>query len=125
MYDLRSAPILILANKQDLPNAMKPEEIHEELKRFIESSSRSWAVYGVSASQDDKQSTGHIEAFDWLSDALVTTFRKEEVRNWLPNQQDVNNNLTEKHSTKKTIKTESVFSSIMKSVKSLLYSVPN
>lgn len=66
--ELRDVPYLILANKQDLPGAMKPEEVDEKIRERGYLKTRTWAVFGTSAvSPIDNLH----DAFTWLTDALV------------------------------------------------------
>ena len=60
--ELLKAPILILANKQDLENVMTPDEITEILN-LTKIKERDWAIYKVSALKD----FGLDEAITWLS----------------------------------------------------------
>lgn len=56
------APILVLANKQDLENAMPPDEISEILN-LGKIKERPWAIFKCSAVKD----IGLEEAMTWLS----------------------------------------------------------
>ena len=56
--ELRGAPVLIMANKQDLPNAMNELEIAQGLG-LTDIKNRKWSLYKVSA----VQGTGLEEAF--------------------------------------------------------------
>ncbi|KAG0483195.1 hypothetical protein HPP92_011279 [Vanilla planifolia] len=73
--DLRGAPLLILANKQDLPNAVSSEELarYLDLKELGE---RVYLFESVSA-YDGK---GIKYAIDWLVDALERSKRTELLR---------------------------------------------
>ena len=61
--ELRGAPVLIMANKQDLPNAMNELEIAQGLG-LTDIKNRKWSLFKVSA----VQGTGLEEAFQWLVD---------------------------------------------------------
>jgi small GTP-binding protein len=63
--DLSSAAVLVLANKQDLPNAMKVQEVTERLG-LNKLRNRQWFVQGCSAPTAD----GLYEGLDWLSSTL-------------------------------------------------------
>ena len=67
--ELSNAALLVLANKQDLPNAMSVQEISERLglDQFCRSQSKSY-IQGTSATTGD----GLYEAFDWLSSVVST-----------------------------------------------------
>ena len=61
--NLRSASLLVLCNKQDMPNAMPPSEIQERLKLRQMCGSRKYYVQACSATAG----TGIFEGLDWLS----------------------------------------------------------
>eukprot|EP01127_Copromyxa_protea_P007716 TRINITY_DN1762_c0_g1_i3.p1 TRINITY_DN1762_c0_g1~~TRINITY_DN1762_c0_g1_i3.p1 ORF type:complete len:178 (-),score=30.38 TRINITY_DN1762_c0_g1_i3:112-645(-) len=62
---LRNAKLLVLANKQDLPNAMSVHELTDKLGlRALKS--REWYIQGACAHVGD----GIYEGLDWLSRAL-------------------------------------------------------
>ena len=63
--ELRSASVLVFANKQDLPNAAKPDEISHSLG-LHDFRDRKWKVQGACASTGD----GLYEGLDWLSTAI-------------------------------------------------------
>ena len=63
--ELRGAPVLILANKQDLPNAMNEQEICNGLG-LTKINDRQWSLFKVSA----VQGTGLNEGFEWLVDQI-------------------------------------------------------
>jgi small GTP-binding protein len=64
--ELRHAALLVFANKQDLPGAMKVQEITERLG-LNKLRNRQWFVQGASAPTED----GLFEGLDRLSDALA------------------------------------------------------
>ena len=72
--ELQNATTLILANKQDLPNAMPPQEVAEKMGaatvRARSGAGRVWNVQGCSATSGQ----GLWEGFDWLS--KMVTYRK-------------------------------------------------
>ena len=63
--ELRDAALLVLANKQDLPNAMKVQEVTERLG-LNKLRNRQWYIQGASAPTGD----GLYEGLDWLSNTL-------------------------------------------------------
>merc|ERR1712168_1035867 len=63
--ELKDAILLIFANKQDLPNAMKPSEITEKLG-LNNLKGRTWYIQAACATQGD----GLYEGLDWLSAEL-------------------------------------------------------
>lgn len=63
--ELRDAVVLVFANKQDLPNAMRPGEVIEALG-LSRLPGRKWHVQGATATNGD----GLVEGFMWLKDAL-------------------------------------------------------
>merc|ERR1711975_206814 len=62
--ELRDAVVLVFANKQDLPHAMKVKQITEALG--LEKMRRQWYVQGTCATSGD----GPYEGLDWLSSTL-------------------------------------------------------
>jgi len=63
--ELREAALLVFANKQDLPNAMKVQEVTERLG-LNKLRLRQWYIQGASAPTGD----GLYEGLDWLSNTL-------------------------------------------------------
>lgn len=63
--ELREAVVLIFANKQDLPNAMKAAEITEKLG-LHSLRNRQWYIQSTCATSGD----GLYEGLDWLSNQL-------------------------------------------------------
>jgi ADP-ribosylation factor protein 1 len=63
--ELRDAVLLVFANKQDLPNAMKVQEVTERLG-LNKLRNRQWYIQGTSAPTGD----GLYEGLDWLSSTL-------------------------------------------------------
>ena len=62
--ELRDAVLLVLANKQDLPNAMGPSEIADKLA-LSSMRGRQWYVQSCCATTGD----GLFQGLDWLSTA--------------------------------------------------------
>ncbi|KAG5558543.1 hypothetical protein RHGRI_008474 [Rhododendron griersonianum] len=73
--DLRGAPLLILANKQDLADAVSVEELarYLDLKKLDE---RAYTFEGVSA----YDGTGIKESVDWLVEVMERSKRTEMLR---------------------------------------------
>eukprot|EP00294_Goniomonas_avonlea_P014370 CAMPEP_0114552170 /NCGR_PEP_ID=MMETSP0114-20121206/6985_1 /TAXON_ID=31324 /ORGANISM="Goniomonas sp, Strain m" /LENGTH=170 /DNA_ID=CAMNT_0001737035 /DNA_START=81 /DNA_END=593 /DNA_ORIENTATION=- len=63
--ELRSATVLVFANKQDLPNAMNASEITDKLG-LSELRGRKWYIQGACATTGE----GLYEGLDWLSAEL-------------------------------------------------------
>eukprot|EP00028_Trichosphaerium_sp_Am-I-7-wt_P012083 CAMPEP_0168522528 /NCGR_PEP_ID=MMETSP0405-20121227/9402_1 /TAXON_ID=498012 /ORGANISM="Trichosphaerium sp, Strain Am-I-7 wt" /LENGTH=179 /DNA_ID=CAMNT_0008544149 /DNA_START=45 /DNA_END=584 /DNA_ORIENTATION=- len=63
--ELREAVVLVLANKQDLPNAMSVAEVTDKLG-LHSLRSRQWYIQATCATSGD----GLYEGLDWLSNAL-------------------------------------------------------
>lgn len=63
--ELREATLLVLANKQDLPNAMSVAEVTDKLG-LHSLRSRQWYIQAACATSGD----GLYEGLDWLSQAL-------------------------------------------------------
>ncbi|CAF0789724.1 unnamed protein product [Rotaria sordida] len=66
--DLRNKPVLILANKQDLPNAMSIDELHDKLALNKLTGDRKWHIQATVATTNQ----GLQEGFEWLANASVT-----------------------------------------------------
>ena len=60
--ELRNAALLVLANKQDLPNAMGVSEIAEKLN-LSTVKNRKWYIQATTATTGE----GLYEGLDWLS----------------------------------------------------------
>ncbi|KAL4217776.1 hypothetical protein ACF0H5_022514 [Mactra antiquata] len=78
---LIGVPLLILANKQDLAEAIPPREIASKIMNLDHVGKRPWTVFGVSAV--DKHNPGLFEAFDWLVTSIEAKERKEIVTEWV------------------------------------------
>merc|ERR1712087_530274 len=63
--ELRDAALLVLANKQDLPNAMSVNEVTERLS-LNQLRNRQWYIQSTCATTGD----GLYEGLDWLSNTL-------------------------------------------------------
>jgi small GTP-binding protein len=67
--ELRDAILLVYANKQDLPNAIKPQELGNRL-RLNSMVNRVWRAQGTCATTGD----GLDEGFDWLVEQIYKKF---------------------------------------------------
>jgi small GTP-binding protein len=67
--ELRESILLVYANKQDLPNAMKPSEVGSRL-RLNGMTNRAWQVQGTCATTGD----GLYEGLDWLGAQISKKF---------------------------------------------------
>jgi len=74
MNELQNAKLLILANKQDLPNALPAAAVTNTLGLPLQLAKRQWAVYPACAL------TGHglPEAFEWLSLQLALDIHRHQ-----------------------------------------------
>lgn len=63
--ELRDAVVLVLANKQDLPNAMTVADITEKLG-LNSLRNRQWYIISTCATSGD----GLFDGLDWLANAL-------------------------------------------------------
>jgi len=63
--ELRDAVLLVFANKQDLPNALKPSELTEKLG-LQNMRNRNWYIQATCATNGE----GLYEGLDWLSNSL-------------------------------------------------------
>eukprot|EP01061_Rhynchopus_euleeides_P017714 TRINITY_DN2936_c0_g1_i9.p3 TRINITY_DN2936_c0_g1~~TRINITY_DN2936_c0_g1_i9.p3 ORF type:complete len:183 (+),score=33.72 TRINITY_DN2936_c0_g1_i9:152-700(+) len=69
--ELRDIPLLVFANKQDLPTALSPEEVTDKLG--LRSVARDWYVQPACATTGE----GIYEGFEWLS-----TILKASKKSW-------------------------------------------
>jgi len=69
--ELRDVPVLVFANKQDLPNAMKVQEVTERLG-LNKLRNRQWYIQGAAAPTGD----GLYEGLDWLSSTVAKRAKK-------------------------------------------------
>lgn len=70
----RASPILVLANKQDLPDALRVQEIAEAL-RLSAIPTRPCHIQGTSSHTGD----GLQEGLDWLCEAIRQQRRREST----------------------------------------------
>jgi ADP-ribosylation factor protein 1 len=69
--EMRSVPVEILANKQDLPNALKPSEIVDRFELGRSLAGHSWHIQATCASTGD----GVYKAMESLS-RMITDFHR-------------------------------------------------
>ncbi len=70
--ELADAVLLVFANKQDLPKAMKPADVAEKLG-LSGLRTRTWHIQGACATSGD----GLYEGLDWLCAILVSRAQPE------------------------------------------------
>jgi len=63
---LRESPLLVLANKQDLPDAASPAEITERLELYKMRTGRDWYVQRTSAVTGE----GLVDGLSWLAEKI-------------------------------------------------------
>ena len=71
---LRSACLLVMANKQDLPRAASVAQVADKLG-LQSVSSRQWHVQGTCGTNGD----GFVEGFTWLEAAVKEERKKRRV----------------------------------------------
>lgn len=74
--ELDGIPVAILANKQDLPNAMKVEEINRELMSKRSFRGREWCLFSVCATSGE----GLYDALDWLTNIMAHNQAKSYLK---------------------------------------------
>jgi|UniRef100_A0A6G1S9U0 ADP-ribosylation factor-like protein 1 len=72
--ELKKSILLVLANKQDMPNAMSVAEVHQALGLEM-LKNRTFQIFKTSAIKGD----GLDEAMEWLSNALLQQHRNHYV----------------------------------------------
>jgi small GTP-binding protein len=60
--EFKDVPLLVLANKQDLPNSMNVNEIREELKIDLYYPKKKWLIQGICATSGE----GIYDGMEWL-----------------------------------------------------------
>jgi len=63
--ELRGVPVLVLANKQDLPKAVKPGDLGEAMGMY-QLTGRQWFLQPTCAMNGN----GLSEGLDWMADAM-------------------------------------------------------
>jgi len=72
--ELANAALLLFCNKQDLPNAISPDEIQKRLVLKEKLKDRKWYCVGTCANNGD----GLYEGLDWLSATLTTEAKAQK-----------------------------------------------
>jgi len=114
--ELRGIPIAIFANKQDLPNAMKPVEIFTRLRETKTMGDRDWAVFGVTCVNGD----GLLEGMDWLANQVSKKpkssedSRRPEPHLYDYKEQDESNNNVTKDAESKNVSNDTVCKDVPK-----------
>ena len=78
-HELWDAPLVVLANKQDDPQAASMREITEHLQLFS-LSSRNWYIIDTRATHHDMQESNLHAGLDWLVDTLSTPAAQRQER---------------------------------------------
>lgn len=99
--ELDGVPVLVLANKQDLPNAMSAEDINRALVSEKALRERHWCVFSVCATSGD----GLYDALDWLTNIMAQNKAKHYINKTVLNTdqkstEDANANITKQESSK-------------------------
>ncbi|XP_060552589.1 ADP-ribosylation factor H-like isoform X2 [Ruditapes philippinarum] len=99
--ELRNIPVLVLANKQDISGAMKPESVVREIQNEQSMRDTRWMVFGVSAV--DQTEHRLFEAFDWLTNEITVNERRSAASKMLhEDNRDCNNNNGDKRTKHNT-----------------------
>jgi signal recognition particle receptor subunit beta len=99
--ELRNIPVLVLANKQDISGAMKPESVVREIQNEQSMRDTRWMVFGVSAV--DQTEHRLFEAFDWLTNEITANERRSAASKMLhEHNRDCNNNNGDKRTKHNT-----------------------
>ncbi|GJJ07364.1 hypothetical protein Clacol_001566 [Clathrus columnatus] len=64
--ELREVPLLVFCNKQDIPGALSPSKISDELGLAGGETTRQWSIRGCSALKGE----GLEEGLDWIANVL-------------------------------------------------------
>ena len=78
-YELWDAPLLVLANKQDLPDAAMTREISEVLNLYS-ISNRNWFIIETRAVQPDGSEANLQAGLDWLVETLLMPAAKRQEK---------------------------------------------
>ena len=63
--ELKGVPLLVFANKQDLPSAEKPDSVSDLLGLAGKEKGRPWSVRGSCATENDGEKNGLEQGLDW------------------------------------------------------------
>lgn len=118
--ELFGIPVLILANKQDLSDALKPVDIASKLHEEKCMRMRRWNIFGVCA--NDPKYGGLHEAFEWLVDEMAAAEKNRLASNMIygSGASEQNNNTAKSNADTKKKETKPFFSSFVESLKSLM-----
>ena len=78
-HELWDAPLVVLANKQDDPQAASMREITEHLQLFS-LSSRNWYIIDTRATHPDASEANLYAALDWLVEVLLMPAAKRQEK---------------------------------------------
>jgi len=78
-HELWDAPLLVLANKADLPGAASTREITEHLQLFS-LSNRNWYIIDTKAAHPDFEETNLYAGLDWLVEVLLMPAAKRQEK---------------------------------------------
>ena len=65
--ELRGVPLLVFANKQDIPGALGADAVSDALGLAGAEKNRQWSVHGACATEGK----GLFEGLDWLAPYLI------------------------------------------------------
>jgi small GTP-binding protein len=71
----KGIPLLIMANKQDLVNALSPDDITVELELNL-IRNRNWHIQGCSAVERDRTKNGILDGLKWMEQQIIVKRRK-------------------------------------------------
>ena len=78
-HELWDAPLLVLANKQDVDNKATTREITEHLQLFS-LTNRNWYIINSSATHPDAAEANLYAGLDWLVDVLLMPAAKRQEK---------------------------------------------
>lgn len=82
--ELDGVPVLVLANKQDLPNALTHEEISRAVMTIKELRHRNWCVFSACATSGD----GLYDALDWLTNMMANSKAKQYLEKTITSDEE-------------------------------------
>ena len=78
-HELWDAPLLVLANKQDSPQAASTREITEHLQLFS-LTNRNWYINDTRATHPDASEANLYAGLDWLVEVLLMPAAKRQEK---------------------------------------------
>jgi len=78
--ELRDVAIIVLANKQDLPNAMSVEEVCEKLELTKNLRGREWVILPMQASSDEEEYCVYRDEFGRTLADFVLKYKERKKR---------------------------------------------